>query len=162
MSTERRRRSWLALALPGVLLAVSVFDDAVFGAALVAAGVAAGTWGVLGAAAGFVGLSVAMAAGAAWAVRVEPIRLSPRNEERLQRLRSRRLGRSLLPRSGSTFVTAVVAAVFGSVVPVLVAAAGAPGRVHVPHGLVVLSGVAYGVAFASGYGLLGVVAGAMA
>lgn len=162
MSAERPRRSWLAVALPGVLLAVSVFDDAVFGGLLVAAGVAAGAWGAVLGAAAFVVLSTAMAAGTAWAVRAEPIRLSPRNLERLERLRSRRLGRSLVPRSGRPFATALVAAVFGSVVPVVVAAVGAPGRARVSHGLVLISGVAYGLAFASGYGLLGVLVGAMA
>lgn len=162
MSAEHPRRSWLARTLPGLLLAVSVFDDVVFGGLLVAAGVAAGAWGAVLGAAAFAAMSTAMAAATAWAVRVEPILLSPRNMQRLEQLRARRLGRLLVPQAGRPFVTAVVAAVFGSVVPIVVAAVGAPGRAHVPRGLVMVSGVAYGVAFASGYGLLGVLAGAMA
>ena len=160
MLRERRRWVWLARTLPGALLVATLVDDPLFGGSIVAARLASGTSGLLTASAGFVLLSTAMAAMTAWSLRTEPIRLSPKNRHRLAALESRRFGRLLIPHPGRPATTAVAAIVFGSVAPIVVGALAPGGGRSFSTGMVLISGVAYGVAFATGYGLLGALVGA--
>ena len=148
-------RHRLAVAVPGVLLLVTLVDDPLFGALIVAAEVAFGVFGLIAASVGFTLLSVAMAVATAWAVRTEPVRLSPRIRTRLSSLRGKSLGRFLIPRHDRPVTTAVAAAVFGSVAPIIVAALESDGDVVITRATVITSGAAYGVAFASAYGLVG-------
>ena len=152
----------MAQVTPGMLFIVTVVDDPVFGGLIVAAEVAFGTPGLLLACCGFVVLSTSMAAATAWALRREPIRLSAKNRERIAALQHRRLGRHLVPHPERPVTTAVAAVVFGSVAPIIVAGLEPSDSHRYSRGLVLTSGLAYGVAFASGYGLLGAVVGAVA
>lgn len=152
----------MAQAAPGLLFIVTVVDDPLFGGLIVAAEVAFGTPGLLVACCGFVVLSTLMAAATAWALRSEPLRLSAKNRERIAALQRRRLGRHLVPHPERPVTTAVAAVVFGSVAPIIVAGLEPSHGQRYSRGLVLTSGLAYGLAFASGYGLLGVVVGAVA
>jgi hypothetical protein len=145
-----------------VFLLVTLVDDPLFGALIVAAEVAFGVFGLIAASLGFTLLSVAMAAGAAWAVRTAPVRLSPKIRQRLHALRRKRLGRLLIPHHDRPVTTALAAAVFGSVAPIIVAALEPDGEVGITRSTVIVSGVAYGVAFASAYGLVGTAISAVA
>lgn len=158
MRTDTWRR-WLARTLPGALLIATFADDLIFGGVIIGARLNFGTVGLVAASLAFVLLSIGMAAATAWALRCEPLRLSDRNRRRIGRLQRRRLGRYLLPHHERPLSTAIAAAAFGSVAPLIVAAA---DPAHTPAStirLVVPSGLAYGVAFATGYGLLGALAG---
>ena len=159
MSADRARR-WLLRSLPGLLLVATLVDDPLFGSAIVAARLAFGTAGLLVASAGFVALSTAMAATTAWALRREPAQLSAASRRRLDGLRGRRLGRYLVPHPRRPVTTAIAAVIFGSVAPIIVAALEPGPRSGARTQMVLISGVAYGIAFAAGYGLLGAVAGA--
>ncbi len=155
-----RARRWLLRSLPGLLLVATLVDDPLFGSSIVAARLAFGTTGLLVASIGFVALSIAMAAATAWALHHEPPRLSPKNERRLAALHERRLGRYLVPRPERPITTAIAAVIFGSVAPIIVAAVAPDGRTVASRQMAVVSGIAYGLAFAGGYGLLGAVIGA--
>jgi hypothetical protein len=152
----------VAQVVPGLLFIVTMVDDPVFGGLIVAAEVAFGTPGLLMACCGFVVLSTLMAAVTAWALRCEPIRLSTKNRERIAALQHRRLGRHLVPHPERPLTTALAAVVFGSVAPIIAAGIEPSDARRFPRGLVLTSGLAYGLAFASGYGLLGAVVGVVA
>lgn len=151
----------IAQVTPGILFIVTVVDDPVFGGLIVAAELAFGTPGLLVACGGFVVLSTLMAAATGWALRSEPIRLSAKNRDRIAALQNRRLGRHLVPHPERPVTTAVAAAVFGSVAPIIVAGLEPRDDQRYSRGLVLTSGLAYGLAFACGYGLLGAVIGAV-
>lgn len=148
---------WVAGVLPTVLFVATLVDDPLFGGLIVAAEVAFGTAGLFAAAFGFVVLSTAMAAGAAWALRVRPIQMSVKNRERVASMRRRRFGRFLVPHPDRPLTTVIGAMIFGSVAPIIVAALKPDDAGAISVRMVLLSGVAYGIAFASAYGLLGVV-----
>lgn len=152
----------VAQAAPGLLLLATLIDDVLFGGSIVGAGLAFGTPGLLAASFGFVVLSTLMAAGTAWALRAEPVRLSHRNRKRLAALRTRRLGRYLVPHPERPVITAIAAVIFGSVAPIIVAGLEPEGGKPVTWHLVLTCGVAYGVVFAAGYGLLGALVGTVA
>lgn len=152
----------LAQIVPGLLFVVTMVDDPVFGALIVAAELALGSVGLLVACGGFVVLSMLMAAATAWALQTEPIQLSTKNRERIGALQNRRMGRHLVPHTTRPVTTVVAAVVFGSVAPIIVAGLEPTSMQRYPTALVLTSGLAYGVAFASTYGLLGAVIGAIA
>lgn len=152
----------LAQVAPGLLFILTVVDDPVFGGLIVAAELAFGTPGLLVACCGFVVLSTLMAAATAWALRCEPIRLTAKNRERIAALQNRRMGRHLVPHPERPVTTVVAAVVFGSVAPIIVAGLAPSDDQRYSRSLVLTSGLAYGVAFAFGYGLLGAVIGVVA
>ena len=162
MTRRAPSRRWLARTLPGILLVATVVDDPLFGGVIVAAGLAFGPSGLLTASVAFVVLSVAMAAATAWALGTEPLQLSARNRERVRSLQGKRFGRLLLPHPERPVVVALAAVIFGSVAPIIVAAVGTSEPNGFTTKMVVVSGVAYGLAFATGYGLLGAVVGVAA
>lgn len=149
----------VAQAAPGLLLVATFVDDPVFGGMIIAAEVAFGTPGLLTASIGFVMLSIAMAAATAWALHTKPIQLSDRNRDRIAALRARRLGRYLVPHPGRPITTAIAAVIFGSVAPIIVAGLEPDRERSITRAMVLLSGIAYGVAFAAGYGLIGAIVG---
>jgi hypothetical protein len=162
MNGASRTKRWVARSLPGVLLVATLVDDPLFGGVIVAARLAFGTVGLLAASGAFVVLSVAMAAATAWALHTEPLRLSPKTRNRITSLQQRRLGRHLIPHPDRPLTTALGAVIFGSVAPILVAALDRDNTTFLPNKMVLVSGIAYGLAFATGYGLLGAIIGAAA
>jgi hypothetical protein len=152
----------VAVALPGLLLVATIVDDPLFGGLIVAAELAYGTGGLLAASFGFVVVSTAMAASTAWALRTEPVRLSERTRRRITALRARRLGRFLLPHPERPTTTAIAAVIFGSVAPMIVGALETDEQRSTSTSMVLVSGLAYGIAFATGYGLLGALVGTAA
>jgi hypothetical protein len=152
----------LAQFAPGLLFVVTMVDDPVFGSLIVAAELTFGTPGLLVACCGFVVLSTLMAAATAWALQTEPIQLSAKNRDRIVALQNRRMGRYLVPHPERPVTTMVAAVVFGSVAPIIVAALEPSATQRAYRALVLTSGIAYGMAFASGYGLFGAVIGSVA
>jgi hypothetical protein len=72
-------------------------------------------------------------------------------------------GRYLVPHPERPITTAIAAIIFGSVAPIVVAALEpGPRTVSMTKKMTFVSGIAYGVAFALGYGLLGAIVGAVA
>jgi hypothetical protein len=159
LSLTTRSKRWLARALPGLLLVATFFDDPLFGGAMVSARLAFGTIGLIVVSIGFVGFSIAMAAATIWVLRVEPLRLSLRNSNRIAALQRKRLGRFLIPRPERPLTTAVGAAVFGSVMPVIVAALDPRSMFGHSYKMALIAGTAYGLAFAASYGLLATIIG---
>ncbi len=155
-----RTRRWVARSLPGVLLLATLVDDPIFGSFFVATRLAFGAIGLLAASAAFVALSVAMAAATAWALRVEPLQRSTKNRERITALQNRRFGRHLIPHPERPITTAIAAVIFGSVAPIIVAALEPGEHTDATTKVVLVSGLAYGLAFAAGYGLVGLLIGA--
>jgi hypothetical protein len=155
-----RTRRWVARSVPGVLLVATLVDDPIFGSLIIAARLGFGTIGLLAASAAFVALSVALAAVTAWALHTEPMQLSTKNRERITSLQNRRLGRHLIPHPERPITTATAAVIFGSVAPIIVAALKPSKDATYTNKMVLVSGIAYGLAFASGYGLAGLLVGA--
>jgi hypothetical protein len=143
-----------------LLLIATLFDDLLFGGALVSARLAFGAIGLIVASAGFVGISIAMAAATVWVLRREPLRLSVRNCNRIAALQRKRLGRFLIPRPERPLTTAVGAVIFGSVAPIVIAALDPRSIAGHTYKMALISGTAYGLAFASSYGLLALIVGA--
>jgi hypothetical protein len=162
MNGPSRAKRWVARTLPGVLLVATLIDDPVFGGVIVAARLAFGTVGVLAASGAFVVLSVAMAAATAWALHTEPLQLSTKTRNRITSLQQRRLGRHLIPHPNRPLSTALAAVIFGSVAPTLVAALDQDTATSMSNKMALICGIAYGLAFAAGYGLLGAVIGGTA
>jgi hypothetical protein len=157
-----RARRWVFRSLPGILLVATFVDDPVFGSVIVASRLAFGATGLLVASVGFVAISIAMAAATAWALHHEPLRLSSKNERRVADLHERRLGRYLVPHPERPVTTAIAAIIFGSVAPIVVAALEPVSRsAATTKKMTLVSGIAYGVVFAFGYGLLGAIVGAV-
>ena len=107
-----------------------------------------------------IAFSILIAAATSWALTREPLVLSPRSRARISSITSKKFGRYLVPHPDRVTTTAVGAAVFGSVAPIIVASLeeGRPtGKVGKLTGI---SGISYGLAFASGYGIIGAIAGA--
>jgi len=150
---------WLARGLPGLLLVATLIDDPLFGGLIIAARIAFGTAGLVLASVGFIALSIAMAAATAWALHREPLRLSSRNRDRIAALQKKRLGRFLIPHPERPLTTAGAAVIFGSVAPMIVAALNPHEATAYTYKMALVSGVAYGLAFAAGYGLLGALIG---
>ena len=159
---RRSTSRWVAGVLPSAMLVATLIDDPLFGGVIIASELAFGTVGLLTASIGFIVVSTVMAAATAWALRVRPIQLSVKNRRRIASLRQRRLGRFLVPHPNRPVTTAIGAIVFGSVAPIIVAALEPEAADAVSQGMVILSGVAYGIAFASAYGLLGALVGSVA
>jgi len=160
LSANTPTRKWLARSLPGLLLIATLFDDPLFGGALVSAHLTFGAIGLIVASLGFVGISIAMAAATVWVLRREPLRLSMRNRSRIAALQRKRLGRFLIPRPERPLTTAVGAVIFGSVVPIIVAALDPRSMIGHTYKMALISGTAYGLAFASSYGLFATIIGA--
>lgn len=158
-SRAAQLRRWLTRVLPGVMLLVTFADDAIFGGLIIGAQLAFGSTGLVTASALFVVLSVAMAAASAWALHREPLQLSDRSRRRIDSLLGRRFGRFLMPHPGRPLLTALGAVVFGSVAPIVVAALDPEQTRGSIRRLVLPSGIAYGLAFAAGYGLFGALVG---
>lgn len=151
----------LAQVMPGLLLVATLIDDPVFGGLIIGAELAFGLQGLLAATGGFVLISTSMAAATAWALAEQPIRLSEKNRQRMQALQARRLGRYLVPHPERPITTAIAAAIFGSVAPILVAGLEGDTSKPIAWRLVLTSGLAYGMVFAAGYGLLGALIGSV-
>jgi hypothetical protein len=152
---------WFLRSLPSALLLITFVDDMIFGSLFVAARLAFGIHGLLFAAIGFIAFSILIAVATSWALTREPLVLSPRSRARVSSITSKKFGRYLVPHPDRVTTTAVGAAVFGSVAPIIVASLeeGRPtGKVGKLTGI---SGISYGLAFASGYGIIGAIAGAV-
>ncbi len=155
----RGMRRWFLRSAPGALLLLTFVDDVVFGSLMVGAHLAFGVPGLLFAAMTFIAFSMAIASATSWSLIREPLVLSPRSRERVTSLTTKRFGRYLVPHPDRMITTAVGAAVFGSVAPIIVASLEAGRPVGNMAKMSVISGISYGVAFASGYGVIGVIAG---
>jgi hypothetical protein len=162
MNAHAAPTQWLARSLPSLLFIATIIDDPLFGGMIIAARIAFGTTGLVLASAGFVALSIAMAAATAWALQREPLRLSPRNRDRIDALQNKRLGKFLIPHPERPVTTALAAVIFGSVAPMIVAALNTGQHISYSYKMALVSGVAYGLAFAAGYGLLGALVGVAA
>jgi len=145
--------------IPGALLLLTFVDDAVFGSLMVGARLAFGTQGLVVAALGFVVFSIMMAAATSWALTKEPLVLSPRSRARISSITTKRFGRYLVPHPDRVTTTAIGAAVFGSVAPIIVASLEEGRPVGKVGKMTAISGVSYGITFASAYGIIGAIAG---
>jgi hypothetical protein len=145
--------------IPGALLLLTFVDDAVFGSLMVGARLAFGTQGLVIAAIVFVVFSIMMAGATSWALTKEPLVLSLRSRARISSITSKRFGRYLVPHPDRITTTAVGAAVFGSVAPIIVASLEEGRPVGNVGKLTAISGISYGLFFASGYGIIGAIAG---
>ena len=155
----RKMRRWFLRGTPGALLLLTFVDDFVFGILMVGARLAFGVPGLLFAAVTFIAFSMTIASVTSWSLIREPLVLSPRSRARVVSLTSKRFGRYLVPHPDRMITTAVGAAVFGSVAPIIVASLEAGRPVGNMAKMTVISGISYGVAFASGYGAIGALAG---
>jgi hypothetical protein len=145
----------VASLLPGLLLVATLVDDPVFGSAIAGLQLAMGPIGVIVATVSFTAFSVIASMSTLWAIRTAPMRVSDRLNQRLERVRQTRVGSRIAAIDDHHLMTTMlVAAVLGSVAPVILASIGTePRRVGVRTALV--AGVAYGLVFSSGYGLVG-------
>jgi hypothetical protein len=157
---NRKISQWFFRSLPSALLLITFVDDMIFGSLLVGARLAFGIHGLLVAAMGFITFSILIAAATSWALTRVPLVLSLRSRARISSITSKKFGRYLVPHPDRVTTTAVGAAVFGSVAPIIVASL-EEGRPTGKVGKVTaISGISYGLAFASGYGIIGAIAGA--
>jgi hypothetical protein len=156
----RKMRRWILRGTPGALLLLTFVDDFVFGSLMVGARLAFGVSGLLFAAITFIAFSMMIASAVSWSLMREPLVLSPRSRARVASLTTKRFGRYLVPHPDRMITTAVGAAVFGSVAPIIVASLEKGHPVGNVGKMTAISGVSYGLAFASGYGIIGALAGA--